>query len=272
MVLNQNSLYNPFSQSSLGFSLFGEPPNDNNTNHVLEDVDLYYQPVEYPPIAIVNFLIRLSYFSLGEHVQFKLYKMVRKENGLVNEVTQFYSIASMVAYPVLLLHQTSVEFFHPMIDIAGHWFCIVGRLVFYFQLNVMIFHSFFAALMRYWFIVHEEKVQSFGKEKVKKIFLLTTIFVPFLFVTWGIMENQELDNFMFLNRCYGIDHKVFLAELTTGTNLYCVFTDIGIPGFEYILNIIRQITCIIKFIVTVLIGLNLSELVIYIKIFSHIRA
>ena len=237
----------------------------------LENIDLYYQPVENPVVAIVNFLIRLLYISLGEYVQFKLYKMAKEEKSIVNEVTQFYCLISMIAYPILLLYQTTADFMHPMKDIVGNWYCVIGRITFYIQLNVLLFHSFIAALMRYCFIIHEERAKAFGKTKLKNIFLWITIFIPCLFVTWGFMENQEMDNFLFLHRCYGIDHKVFLAELTGGTKLFCVFTDLGIDGFDHIINLIRQITCTIKFVITVLIGLNVSEFLIYIKIFTHMK-
>ena len=159
--------------------------------------------------------------------------MAKEEKSIVNEVTQFYCLISMIAYPILLLYQTTADFVHPRKDIVGNWYCVIGRITFYIQLNVMLFHSFIVALMRYCFIIHEERAKAFGKTKLKNIFLWITIFIPCLFVTWGFMENQEMDNFLFLNRCYGIDHKVFQAELTGGTRLFCVFTDLGIDGFDH---------------------------------------
>ena len=272
MELKQNNFYQPFTEPFLGFSISNNLLTKRNDTYLtLENIDLYYQPVENPAVAIVNFLIRLFYISLGEYVQFKLYKMAKEEKSIVNEVTQFYCLISMISYPILLLYQTTADFMHPMKDIVGNWYCVIGRITFYIQLNVLLFHSFIAALMRYCFIIHEERAKAFGKKKLKNIFLWITIFIPCLFVTWGFMENQEMANFLFLNRCYGIDHKVFLAELTGGTKLFCVFTDLGIDGFDNIVNLIRQITCTIKFVITVLIGLNVSEFLIYIKIFTHMK-
>ena len=126
--------------------------------------------------------------------------------------------------------------------------------------------------MRYCFIVHEGRVNYFGKQKTKKMFLFMAISFPILFVTWGIVENPELDTFPFLNQCYGIDHKVFLAEVSTGKKLFCKMTSFGMDGmYDPIINTMREITCIIKFLLTMLMCLNISEGLIYIKIFSHIK-
>ena len=265
-------MYHPYTQSSLGFSLAGDLTIENDTSVLLEDIDLYYQPTEQPTIAIIQFLIRFLYLCLGEYVQLKLLKMVNKENGLVNEVTQFYCITSMIVYPVWLLYETSTEFLHPLKDIVGHWFCVFGRLAIFFHLNVLLFHSFITALMRYCFIVHEGRVKYFGKLKTKKMFLIMAISLPILFVTWGVVENQEIAIFLSLNRCYGIDHKLFLAEVSTGKNMFCKMTSFGTNEmYDPIINTMREITCIIKFILTLFMSLNISEGLIYIKIFSHIK-
>ena len=272
MCFKHKNMYHPYIQSSLGISLSEDLTAENSTSLLLEDIDLYYQPIEHPAIAIIQFLIRFLYLCLGEYFQLKLLKMVRKENGLVKEVTQFYCITSMIVYPVWLLYETSTEFLHPLIDIVGHWFCLFGRLAIYFHVNVLLSHSFITALMRYCFIVHEGRVNYFGKQKTKKCSYSWPS--PFLFslLRGGVVENPELDTFPFLNQCYGIDHKVFLAEVSTGKKLFCKMTSFGIDGmYDPIINKMRESTCIIKFVLTMLMCLNISEGLIYIKIFSHIK-
>ena len=273
MVFKKENMYHPFTQSSLGFYLAEDITIENDTSLLLEDIDLYYQPIEHPAIAIIQFLIRFLYTCLGEYVQLKLLKMVRKENGLVNEVTQFYCITSMTIYPVWLILATSTEFLYPLKDLVGHWLCVFSRLTIFFHVNVILFHSFITALMRYCFIVHEERVKYLGKRKTKKMFLYLAISLPIVLVTWGVVENQELGLFLFLNRCYGIDHKVFLAEVSSGKQLFCKMTSFGATEMYYdpIVNTMREITCIIKFFLSLLMGLNISEGLIYIKIFCHIN-
>ena len=271
MNLEERHLYHPFTESSLGFSYTKDLPHENHTSLMLEDIDLYYQPLEHPAFAITQFLLRLIYTILGEFVQFKLLNMVKKEKFLVNEVTQVYCISSMIALPFWLLYSSATDFLHPLKEIFGNWFCVTGRIVIYLHMNVAMFHSCITALMRYLFIVHEKKVGAYGKTKTKKMFLALAISIPIVFVTWGLVENQELDAFLFLNKCYGIDHKVFLAEVTTGQDLFCKMTSFGTNDHDPFTTKLRQYTCIIKFILSLVIGLNISEGLMYVLIFSYIK-
>ena len=271
MNLEERNLYHPFTHSSLGLSYTQDLPHKNHTSLILEDINLYYQPLENPAFAITQLLLRLIYTILGEFVQFKLLSMVKKENFLVNEVTQFYCISSMVALPFWLFYSSATDFIHPLKEIFGNWICVTGRIVIYLHMNVAMFHSFITGLMRYLFIVHEEKVKAYGKTKTKKMFLALAVSIPIVFVTWGLVENQELDTYLFLNKCYGIDHKVFLAEVTTGKNLFCKMTSFGSHAHEPITNKIREYTCIIKFILSLVIGLNISEGLMYVLIFCFIK-
>ena len=263
--------YNPFTKSSLGFSVSSNFSNAKYSFNLLDNLDLYHQPLEHPSTAISLFVARFLFILLAELILYKLLKTVRKENGLVNEVTQFYCIALITNYPFWLLFMTITEFLHPLKNIMGQWICSLMRVVFYTLFNVVIFQSFVVALMRYFFIVHEEKVKRLGKKKIKKIFLFLIIFFPCLFIVWGFIQNQELDAFKPINSCYAIDHKVFLAELineTPGKHLFCVFDKID-GKYEYILSVVRYITCMTKQVLLILFGMNVFEGLIYYKIFSH---
>ena len=268
MHSNKVNTYNPFTKSLLGLSFSSNFSNENYSYSLLDNLDLYHQPLKNFGTAISIFVVRLLYLILGQLVLYKLFKMVRKENGLVNEVTQFYCIVMITTYPTWLLFETITDFIHPLKNIMGQWVCSLMRVVFYMQFNVVIFHSFFVALMRYCFIVHEEKVKSFGKQKTKNIFLFLTVFFPILLIVWGFILNQEIDIVEGINSCYAVGHKVFLAELTTGKNLFCVFDKID-GRYGYILSVIREIICMIKQVILIVFGMNIFEGWLYYKIFSH---
>ena len=270
MSLNTRHLYHPFEQSSLGFSL---PPNphENRTSLIMEDIDLYYQPLPNPAVAIIQFLLKLTYTILGEFVQFKLLNMVKKENCLVNEVTQFYCIVSLVVAPVCLLYETATDFFHPIKQIVGNWVCTTGRIIMSLFYDVATLHSFITALMRYVFIIHEDKVRAIGKTKTKRIFLILAIFIPIVFVTWDLVENQEFDWLLSMNKCYGVDHKVFLAEISTGKKFFCEMTSFDANGHDPFTNKMREYTCTIKFVLRLVIALNIAEGFMYILLFSYMK-
>ena len=144
--------YNPFTKSFLGFSFSSNFSNENYSLNVLDNLDLYHQPLEHPSKAISLFVARFLIIFFGELVLYKLFKMVRKENGLVNEVTQFYCITLVTNLPICLLFMTITEFLYPLKNIMGQWICSLMRVNFYTLFNVGIFFGcviFFATVSSY---------------------------------------------------------------------------------------------------------------------------
>ena len=53
MVFKTEHFYHPFSDSYLGFFGYDGKSNENDTRMVLENIDLYYQPVEEPAFGTI---------------------------------------------------------------------------------------------------------------------------------------------------------------------------------------------------------------------------
>ena len=273
MLINKNNYYHPFTASYLGFFItVQDPSKEKEFNLILEDVDLYHQPVEDPKTGFIYLVFGLMILLVGEVVQFKLYQMVTKENGLVKEVTQMYTSVQMICYPILMTTISSTDFIHPLSEVIGSWYCRFTRIVGYLYFHTILQHSFVVALMRYLFIVHKEWVQKHGKAKIKRAFLILTFFMPVLMELWGILENDDLDHFLFINRCSGIDHKLFLSNQATLKAFSCHFensdTNELVTGYS---GIIRKTGCVTKVVLLSLLGLNVSEGFIYFAIFSHMK-
>ena len=135
MFLKKENFYHPYVESYLALSTYDEQRNGNDTNYVLKDIDLYYQPVEDPFTGIVILVIGIISVVFGELIQFRLFSMVKRENGLVKEVTQIYSLTSMIAYPVMLAVNSGTDFMHPLNEVIGQWFCTLAWMVTFYFLN-----------------------------------------------------------------------------------------------------------------------------------------
>ena len=272
MLFKPENLYHPFTKRHLDFFIHDRPPIEKPSQFNLEDVDLFYQPVEEPIDGIIYFTIGLIFLVIGENLQFRLLKLVKKENGLVNEVTQIYSISTMIMAPILFVIVHSTDFVHPLNEVFGQWFCSMGRLMGYLNLNIVIMHSFVVALMRYIFIVHQDRVRKRGKEKIKRLFAILNLVIPVVMVTWGVIENSELDALLYIDRCYGIDHKVFMSENDLKYRLNCVFEPSNAKGmYGWLLDTLGQVMCISRNILTLLMGFNFSEGFLYLKIICHMK-
>ena len=271
MSLKKESFYHPFTKSFLSFGA-KEYSGENVTLSILQEIDLYYQPVEETVTGISYLAIEIILAVFSVFIQIKVFCLAKKEQGILREVTQIYLLSCLICLPFMLfVHAT--DFIHPLNEIFGQWICTLMRFTLYLQINIVTYHSFVVAMLRYCFIVQEEKVQRYGKEKTKKLFIVSSILIPLLIVGWGFIENSEIDPVRHINRCNGIDHKFFLAS-TTNLNPYISLNLINSNSedlFGKFLEIIKTTSFILKTFFNVLLALNLTEGFLYYKIFSHIN-
>ena len=73
-----NHGYNPFKGSSMGFLSVDITANGGSTGFILEDIDLYHQPVEGPNIASLFFLLKLAVTIIGEYINSKVLKAMKR--------------------------------------------------------------------------------------------------------------------------------------------------------------------------------------------------
>ena len=278
MLVDRHYLYNPFLDSNFSFLIQNKVFDENDEiklGFVVEAIDLFYQPVREPTEGFVFHFCRMILVGVSEFIHVKIWKMLNEENGLVKEVTKLYTITVMVAMPFWALFIASTDFIHPMSEVIGTWYCSAGFALNYFVWNIISYHSFVVAVMRYLFIVHEEKVKDYGKEKAKRNFLLPYLFLALKVVLWGAAERREVDAMSFINKCYGKDHKVFLID-TSSLNIarrnFCenVNYDYNESISGKILSSILRLFCIAKTTIMLLMGFNICEGFIYYKTLAHI--
>ena len=275
MFPNKQHFHHPYSGEYFGF--YSEYKNDNERHShgfVLEDIDLYYQPLPEPIVASIFHIIRLILAIIGWVINIKVWKMLDKENGLVKDVTKTYTIALMVGGTTLTIFWASTDFLHPINEIIGEWYCDLGWFVLYTSWFIMSFHSLIVAAMRYLFIIQEKKVEIYGKEKVRKIFHFLSFFLPFLLMIWSIMDKSDVDAMSFFNKCNGNHHKVFLLDTSTlnvAKRNFCEHVEYHDEGsLGRIIAAFKRCACIIRTLFILLMGFNFVEIYIYFKILTHI--
>ena len=100
--------------------------------------------------------------------------------------------------------------------------------------------------------------------------------VSLIMVIWTAIENPELDPFIYINRCYGEDHKVFLRDISSSQTFKLHFIDFGdasdkVDLYTKFVSIAKLFSGLTQLLVTLLMGFNITEGVIYYKIFSQIK-
>ena len=276
MLLSRKNLYNPFKNSFLRFLSSHSFLPSNDTILVIENINLYYQPVPDPITAIIFFIIMALLFIIGVYLHLKLLDMLKRENGLLNNVTKTFVIANIILWSVVGSSITITNLVHSLPNFITQWLCPTIWFLNYMAGNMILTHSFICASLRYAFIVHTDRVNSFGRERMKKLFLILFLLISIFVTLWKAIDGADLDSLSYINKCYRKHHDVFLVETST-LNVFkknfCEMTG-GLPemeGFPYFIALIKQIGCMASMATILVSGSNLTEGFIYCRLFIYMH-
>ena len=279
MILARSNFYHPFMDSSLGIFIGNEELQVQNVSrYILEDINLYHQPMQEPIWGSVFFIIMAIEVIIGIHLHKKVLVLLKKEKGILKNVTRTFVFAQMLCWPLTVFLITITNFIHPLKDVFGTWFCFLTWFLLYVLGNLIASYSFVAATMRYLFIVHPKKVKLLGKEMTKNLFHFLSILLPII-MTIGMIrkatDGSELDTFSFFNKCYGKDHRTFLRETSTLNIFKKNFCEMRSYDYmtvpEKTAAFLKQFFCIASTSTLIIMGSNLTEGIIYLRLFSHIQ-
>lgn len=270
--------YRPFLQTSIGFfnqSLFDSSSQSFSSVNILSDINLYYQPLQQPIVGIIYLILRIIIIIAGEFLQIQVLKLLKRESSLVEEILKVFLYVQMVYWPLFVLFHTSTDFIHPLQEVFGSWYCIVGTFIIGYGMTLIIFHSFVVGLMRYTFIVHDEWVANFGKERAKRIFLWICILVPLIAVLWRRFGGQYVSAISSFNKCNGRHHLAFMIEDTvdssTAKKNFCFFENYDGEDQNRFLAILKRTLCTLSSVLYLIMGFNFVEGIFYWKTIKHVN-
>ena len=276
-MLSKNNFYNPFIDSYLGFLAGPNPSQLNETEFILRELDLYYQPVPDPQTSSLFFTLMAIELLCGLFIHKKILAMLKKEDGILKNITRVFVLCQGIFWPTSIIMITITNFTHNFHPLISELFCPCIWFLLYAPMNVICSHSFVAAVMRYVFIVHSDKVNHFGKETVKKMFLAFSVLVPLLLTIWKATDASELDMMSYMNKCYGRFHNVFLIETSAlkvvqKTFGLCDVTEYDeLSGLDKIVSLLKQAFCMASTSIMLFMGSNLTEGFIYYRLFTIMK-
>ena len=258
------NLYNPFQKSSLFFLLTNDSNLSTSSHYeAVSDIDLYHQPLEKPSVVLAFFIIKSIIICAGEGICIRLLSSLKKEKGLLTDVIKLFVIIQMISYPAFHCIEIVINTAFPVSQLIGDWICFLAWLLWGVSGRILLSNSLICALMRYLFIVHEQKVDSYGKEKVKRWFLYLSITLPLIQFTLHAMAGSP--RLSFVNKCYGNDHRVFLFK--TSTLIASKPFAHMVPGR----TVVTEISKVVDLTWFLLMGFNVTEALLYFKIFNKLN-
>ena len=274
-------MYHPFAKSSFGIMMISHElngSNDESYGFAVDDIDLYYQPLEHPFIAVTVSAFKSIILTIGVLLCMKVITKVNTEPSIDAQMVKIFCWAQIVFQIGSEFIYLLINLFHPINEIIGNWFCDLVWIYFSFGTKLIFNHSFFVALMRFIFIKHNQMVNSYGKNKFKRHFIYLSILVSVFGLMVDVIEIRGLSRTSFINKCYGNDDKIFLIETSALTRLQRKLWKVDTYKFEEygealgrVFAIVLKVVRLIKNLLFLLTGFNIMEGIIYFNLFTYIK-
>ena len=267
--------YNPFNSGILGIFSPNSSFAANDSYNILEDIDLYYQPLPPPFASGIHAVLSVITLILGSYLHIRVLFCLKKDDSILKGITQVFVVTNLTLHILAITTSCTTNIVHTFPNIAVDYICPIIWFLIYLCADLITFYSFISALMRYFFIVHTEKVNSYGKDKVKTAFLVLSILIPLILTIWKASDYGHLDALSYINRCYGRHHDTFLVETSRINVLKKTFCQVPnyakLEGYDKLIAIGKHILCVASTIIMVIMGSNITEGFIYFKLFSYMN-
>ena len=252
-----------------------------------EDTDLNANPEQNPELSTTLFFLEIVFSSASFYLHYCLYrsttrKHFRNKIFIIGKLLTCYSvIAPIITFYAFIYGNIFLTYNYPNSETLGTWFCYANKYV--CHTTIMYFGAFtlFSGVMKYGFIVHNDKVKDFGEERVKHIVLNLHLVIPATMSALNVISTGNVDHMNGISRCWIEEtftspaQNVTLLDTQSSTDLFCqdrkyeVSQYLGEEAALYIEPILRTMCAGVSSFY-ILTTCNMVELVLYILLFKRL--
>ena len=220
----------------------------------------------------INLTIKFLAFVLGFYINTRIiYICVKEKDNKTRHLHMIYSISSSILYAFDIPFFVISNAVPNLSRYTGEWPCHIASFITIFSMYIIFMNSFWVASMKYFFILYWDKALKFGHAKVQQIFIIIALALPFSF-TLATVFTKDFDAYKGLKSCYGIENSESPPADAAKEYFFCKLTMVDSPNqMEYISYVFIQAICISKNILTLPITTNLTEAILYYKIFKRMK-
>ena len=173
-----------------------------------------------------------------------------KRGNVVEPIMRWFVILQIIYWPLQLLffwvHVNSII----SIELVPWWLCNLMAASVALGRFIIAYNSFFVALVRYIYIVHEVKANQWNFDTIGRLSQIGSIIVPTLL---SFLMITTFDSTLLWNQC-GSSKRIIV-------NLV----------WEYLPDSLVHAIGMISFLIQMIVFLNITEAFLYFKIFSVIK-
>ena len=232
--------------------------------------------IDMTTILIVSAILILI-FLVGLHLQIKIIKTIRQEQPMAWEINMCHSIVMIIHYICVISIETTTYIIPSLSRYTGMWFCHFGLFLRGYGSTAIFAHSLLISIYKYMFIVHDETVRKYGKDKIKKVLFWINLIHP-VFASVSFM-SRPYTRYSATTRCelpQNIHTNHTNVHESIGDTLKEVFFcgldhNDGNTDLDYFFYVSNQVYCFLQAVIGGVVALNLLEIFFYVNIFCYMK-
>ena len=218
-------------------------------------------------------------YVLGLYLHSKVISVCMKEKHSSWTLDIIGSCVTMFYYGQMLIMRVITDIIDDLYLFTGEWFCYTYIAFHFYGLFHVSMHSMVIALFKYISIVWHNKAEDIGRDKIKTIFNLISIISPAFVIAIFLLSRPDFftvyRGMHVTNTCLGKGDLNLTMSVNGSASKLHDLCEISKPivefSFETVVYIARRLLCWTNVILFYLNLWNVTECIIYIRIFGNMR-
>ena len=222
---------------------------------------------------VLHILAQILLCFIGTVIQVKLIHVSYKDKDKCWKIHVVHSVVLIIQFAFSISFKAILHFIPLLSQHVGSWVYYVASFITFYCIYSIVAHSLVVSVIKYLFIVHNEKIRKWNETTIMYCILIINILHPlFLMIPniatsyWGSRES--------LNFCFGMigeESGKFNSSVDTHEKLFwCVFQNSNSEDTDAF-YIFKRCLCFIGTIVNIVINSNIVEGYFFFKIFRKMR-
>ena len=221
----------------------------------------------------------LAVYLLGLNLHTKVIRVCRKEKHSSWTLDIIGSCVTMFYYGQMLIMRVITDIIDDLYLFTGEWFCYTYIAFHFYGLFHVSMHSMVIALFKYVNIVWQKKAAEIGNDTIKTVFnfisILSPAFVIIIFLSSRPDFFTAYRGMHVANSCLGKGDLNLTMSVNGSASKLHHLCDLSKPieeiSFETVLYVARRLLCWTNVVIFYLNLWNVTECIIYIRIFGFMR-
>ena len=225
---------------------------------------------------VLHITFRILLTLIGTYINLKIISVCKREKNKTWQIDIVRSIAIIpLTYFAITFEAINDYLSNPISNYTGVSICYIAAFVYVYLPYLIAFYSLVVSIMKYVFIVHQQKAIEIGEDLIKRWFFWFNLIHP-LVIAISTVLLFDFETFASLIKCFKLEQKVaqrydsptgslerlFLCKLRSSER------DMEEGNAIYIFT---QTFCAFKMIYFLILSSNIPEAFFYYKIFKEMR-